>query len=60
MVPIRDSIVEFLELPGASVSCPTLTHSNASLDSVPCNKGTPNKAGLRSIGSGPDERPTRQ
>src|SRR5262245_3433828 len=43
-------VVEFLELPGASVSCPTLTRS-PTLHSVPClaTKETPNKAGLRSI-----------
>src|SRR5262245_36651424 len=42
-------VVEFLELPGALVSCPTLTRS-PTLHSVPClaTKETPNKAGFQS------------
>src|SRR5262245_65235872 len=39
-------VVEFLELPGASVSCPTLTRS-PTLHSVPClaTNGTPEQGG---------------
>src|SRR5262249_23767301 len=43
---LLQKVVEFLELPGAWVSCPTPnSFPNASLGSVPCNKRNPEQGG---------------
>jgi hypothetical protein len=58
---LLQKVAEFLELPGAWVSCPTLTHS-PTLHSVPClaTKETRTRRASDPPVPRPDERPTQQ